>query len=62
MRRTMACFKKTKLNAYPFTKKSKFKHFDLEKIIIPQSKILFKWKILFHEIFGYMSYKIFGYL
>ena len=62
MRRTMACFKKTKLNVYPFTKKSKFKHFDLEKIIIPQSKILFRWKILFHEIIGYMSYKIFGYL
>ena len=62
MRRTIACFEKTNLNVYPFTKKSNLKHFDLEKIIIPQSRILFKWKILFHEIFGYTSYKIFGYL
>ena len=62
MRRSLACFKNTHLNVYPFTKKSENKHFDLEWIIIPQSNILFEWKVLFHEMIGYITYKIIGYI
>ena len=62
MRRSLACFKKTHLNVYPFVKKSDIKHFDLEWILIPQSNILFEWKVLFHEMIGYITYKIIGYI
>ena len=43
-------------------KKTDKKHFDLEWIIIPQSNILFKWKILLHEMIGYLSYVLAGYI
>ena len=62
MRRSLACFKKTHLNVYPFVKKSDIKHFDLEWLLIPQSNILFEWKVLFHEMIGYITYKIIGYI
>ena len=61
MRRTLACFNKLKINIDPYVKKPSKKHFDLEGIIIPQSNILFNWKIIFHEIIGYYTYKIMGY-
>jgi uncharacterized SAM-binding protein YcdF (DUF218 family) len=62
MRRSLACFNKTHLNIYPFIKKSDIKHFDLEWILIPQSNILFEWKVLFHEMIGYITYKAIGYI
>ena len=62
MRRSLACFKKTKLNTHPYIKKSSLKHFDLEYIIVPQSSTLFSWKVLLHEIVGYYSYKILNYI
>ena len=62
MRRSLACFKNTNLNVYPFVKKSDIKHFDLELILIPQSNILFEWKVLFHEMIGYVTYKLIGYI
>ena len=61
MRRTLACFKKTNIKIDPYVKKPSKKHFDLEGIIIPQSYVLFKWKVIFHEIIGYYTYKIVGY-
>ena len=62
MRRSMACFKKTNLNVFPFIKRPEVGHFDLEWIIIPQSNILFEWKVLFHEMAGYLAYKLVGYI
>ena len=62
MRRSMACFYKTSLNVEPYVKKASKSHFDLETIIIPQSNILFKWKVLLHEIVGYYTYKLVGYI
>ena len=61
MRRTLACFNKLNINIDPYVKKPSIKHFDLEGIIIPQSHILFNWKVIFHEIIGYYTYKIMGY-
>lgn len=62
MRRSLAIFEKTRLECDPFIKKTDKKHFDLEWIIIPQSNILFKWKILLHEMIGYLSYVLAGYI
>ena len=62
MRRSLACFKKTKLNTHPYIKKSSLKHFDLEYIIVPQSSTLFSWKVLLHEIVGYYTYKLLNYI
>ncbi|MBF36989.1 MAG: hypothetical protein CL838_07430 [Crocinitomicaceae bacterium] len=62
MRRSMACFNQTGLNVTPFCKEAEKTHFDLETILIPQSNILFKWKVLFHEIIGYYTYKVMGYI
>jgi uncharacterized SAM-binding protein YcdF (DUF218 family) len=61
MRRTLACFNKLNINIDPYVKKPSKKHFDLEGIIIPQSHVLFNWKVVFHEIIGYYTYKIMGY-
>ena len=62
MRRSMACFYNTELNVYAFTKRTDEKYFDLESFLLPQSNILYQWKILFHEIIGYYTYKIVGYI
>ena len=62
MRRSMACFYNTSLKTDPFIKKADKSHFDLEGIVIPQSHILFKWKVLLHEIVGYYTYKLVGYI
>jgi len=62
MRRTIACFDKTNIKVDPYVKTPSVNHFDLEKIIVPQSHILFKWKILLHEIIGYLTYKVMGYI
>ena len=62
MRRSMACFYNTELNVYAFTKRTDEKYFDIESFLLPQSNILYQWKILFHEIIGYYTYKIVGYI
>ena len=62
MRRSLFCFKKTILNITPFVKETDKFHFDLEYLIIPQSSILFKWKVLLHEIVGYSMYRFMGYV
>ena len=62
MRRSVACFKKMNIKTDPYVKKPTRYHFDLEQIIMPQSNVLFKWKVLFHEIIGYYAYIIVGYI
>ena len=62
MRRSLSCFKKTGLNITPFVKESDGFHFDLEYLIVPQTNVLFKWKVLFHEIVGYLVYEVMGYV
>ena len=62
MRRSVACFKKMNFKTDPYVKKSTKYHFDLEEIIMPQSNVLFEWKVLFHEIIGYYTYLLVGYI
>ena len=62
MRRSVACFNKMNIKTDPYVKKTTKNHFDLEQIIIPQSNILFNWKVLLHEIIGYYTYMLVGYI
>ena len=62
MRRSLQCFYQTKLRVDPYIKRAEKSHFDLEGIVVPQSHILFKWKVLLHEIVGYFTYRIMGYI
>ena len=61
-RRAMACFKKNKLNVDPYIIKLEEKHIYWESFVIPQSSVLFQWRILLHEMIGYISYKASNYI
>ena len=62
MRRSIKCFEKAQLKVDPYVKDLDEIYFDFESMIIPQSHILFEWKKLSHEIIGYISYKMAGYI
>ena len=61
-RRALACFKKENLNVDPFIIKLEEKYISWESYIVPQSNVLFKWRILMHEIIGYITYKTSHYI
>jgi len=61
-RRAIACFKKNNLQVDPYLKKLKQKTITIEDYIVPQSSYLSKWGILFHEIIGYYTYQVMGYI
>ena len=62
MRRSLRCFEKTGLSVDPYIIDLDEKYFDVESIIIPQSHILWEWKKLTQEFFGFITYKFAGYL
>lgn len=61
-KRAIACFKKNNLQVDPYLKNLKQKTISIEDYIQPQSAYLYKWRILFHEIIGYYTYKFMGYI
>jgi uncharacterized SAM-binding protein YcdF (DUF218 family) len=61
-KRAIACFKKNNLQVDPYLKNLKQKTISIEDYIQPQSAYLYKWRILFHEIIGYYTYKLMGYI
>jgi len=61
-RRSIACFTKNNLAVDPYLRKFKQKTISIEDYIQPQSAYLYKWRILLHEIIGYYTYQIMGYL
>lgn len=61
-KRAIACFKKNNLPVDPYLKNLKQKTISIEDYIQPQSAYLYKWRILFHEIIGYYTYKLMGYI
>ena len=61
-RRAIACFKKINLKVDPYLKKLKQKTISIEDYIQPQSAYLYEWRILLHEIIGYYTYQIMGYI
>jgi uncharacterized SAM-binding protein YcdF (DUF218 family) len=61
-KRAIACFKNNNLQVDPYLKKLKQKTISIEDYIQPQSAYLSKWRVLFHEIIGYYTYKLMGYI
>jgi len=63
MRRSEACFQKAGVQAdtYPADFYTYDRTWDLDKLIVPNEKVLFHWQKLIHEIAGYLIYKVVGY-
>lgn len=63
MRRAAACFKKQGIAADTFSTDFYTKDRSLmpDDAIIPQEKYLHYWQKLFHEVLGYLMYKLIGY-
>jgi uncharacterized SAM-binding protein YcdF (DUF218 family) len=63
MRRAAGCFRKAGIEhiIYPVDKLTGDRRFDLEHLLVPSLESLVKWKILAHELFGYLTYRIVGY-
>lgn len=64
MRRAMACFEKQglKVNVYTTNMKSGPRKFNLEHLLIPSVGAVGRWNALGHELVGYLSYKVMGYI
>ncbi len=64
MRRSLACFKKEGIPVDPYCVDRSVRHkkFDLNDYIVPDITILDGWYALFHELTGYLTYKIAGYI
>jgi uncharacterized SAM-binding protein YcdF (DUF218 family) len=63
MRRAFACFKKEGINTDAFSTDfyTTDRSFTFEQLFIPQEVYLYNWQKLFHEIIGFIVYKIVGY-
>jgi uncharacterized SAM-binding protein YcdF (DUF218 family) len=61
-KRALACFKKNNLQVDPYLKNLKQKTISIEDYIQPQSAYLYKWRVLLHEIIGYCTYQVMGYI
>jgi uncharacterized SAM-binding protein YcdF (DUF218 family) len=63
MRRSVACFYKQGIIATPFSvdRYSSPRKYQFDHLIIPNAETLFNWDSLFHEIVGYLVYKMVGY-
>ncbi|MEM7161962.1 MAG: YdcF family protein [Bacteroidota bacterium] len=64
MRRANACFEAQGIQCTPYATdyRSKKENFSLETHILPSSKYLIEWRIIFKEIIGYWVYAIRGYI
>lgn len=64
MRRSLGCFKKAGINPdyYVADRYSGKRKYLPDHLLIPQTQTLDRWSMLFHEISGYVIYKIMGYL
>ena len=63
MRRAAACFQKAGIKADAFATDfyTTDRTFLPDDTIVPQEKYLYYWQKLFHEILGYLMYKLMGY-
>lgn len=65
MRRSMACFAKYDLKPQPFSVNAGShpeNPIEIEKLLIPAAWSFIKWQMMIHEIIGYVSYKVSGYI
>jgi len=63
MRRAEGCFRKAGLVAdiYPVDKITGKPRYDLAHLFIPSVESFHKWKVLAHEVTGYVAYRLAGY-
>jgi len=64
MPRAKACFDQQGIatTTYPVAKRTGKRVFYFDHLFIPRSYTLYYWDELTHEAFGFLSYKIFGYV
>ena len=64
MRRSLGCFKKAGMNPdyYVADRYSGKRKYVPDHLLIPQTETLERWSMLFHEMSGYVIYKIMGYI
>jgi uncharacterized SAM-binding protein YcdF (DUF218 family) len=64
MRRSLACFKKEGIATYPYStdRYSGPRKFEFDHLLIPNIGALQEWTVLIHEMVGYITYKIEGYI
>jgi uncharacterized SAM-binding protein YcdF (DUF218 family) len=64
MTRAKACFEKLGLSVIPYStdRYSGPRKFIFDHVFIPEAGTLFLWNNFLHEILGYVSYKVIGYV
>lgn len=64
MRRSLGCFSKAGLHILPYStdRYAGPRKYEFDHLFIPEPSILYDWTKLLHEIIGYITYKIAGYL
>lgn len=64
MRRALGCFREEGMDVVPYVtdKIVGTRRFDLEHLLVPDTESLIKWRILTHEMLGYLAYRMAGYL
>lgn len=64
MTRAKACFEKVGLHVIPYNtdRYSGPRKFVFDHLFVPEAGTLFLWNSFLHEIFGYISYQIMGYV
>ncbi|MGB3946756.1 MAG: YdcF family protein [Bacteroidia bacterium] len=64
MKRSLACFEKQhiKVIAYSTDRYAGPRKYELEHLFIPDASTLYNWTNLMHEFWGYITYKIVGYI
>lgn len=64
MRRSILCFEKVGLKVAPFTtdRFSGKRKFYFDHLFIPNTQTLVGWDVLIHELMGFATYKISGYI
>lgn len=64
LRRSIGCFKKAGINAKPYStdRKAGPRKFNIGHLFVPDVGALSLWTIFLHEFFGYIVYKVMGYL
>jgi len=64
MRRALKCYDKVGIHADPYctNRYSGPRKFVFDHLFIPDSGTLMTWTLLIHEIAGYVTYAVFGYL
>jgi uncharacterized SAM-binding protein YcdF (DUF218 family) len=64
MKRSLACFQKQNVNVIPYStdRYAGPRKYEFEHLFIPDASTLYNWTSLIHEVFGYVNYKIVGYV